>query len=303
MAFKFMVYYFLPMPFKYYDPGTFQEFIKITRKENNYKILAGGTDVLVKMRNGWKVFDSVVDIKKIEDIPSLTKISFENDGLYLGSLATFTQIKDNINIQNKFPVLHQASKVMGCFEIRNRATVGGNICNASSGAEAGTPLLVLDTVVHIIGANGKRTLPLCEFYKLIEYKDGSKRPGIDLQPNELVSHFFIPYLPEDSKSIYLRRARTLGMDLASINLSMVALKNNKFRIAAGAVGPVPYRFNIIEEMLENKKITKELLKDVKKKFSAIITPRANSKRASLDYKKDQIGELLELAIRKCCFNN
>lgn len=290
------------VPFQYYDPKTWQEFVAITQVHKDYQILAGGTDLLVKMRGGYAPYQHVVDIKKITDLPEMKGIRLEQDGIFLGALTTFTEILDCKSIQENFTALYEASQVMGCYEIRNRATIGGNICNAASGAEGGSSLLIFDAIVHIVTRDGKKSMPLQEFYHLYPGKDGAKKPGIRLGPGELVTHFFLPYLPLGRRSVYVRRARTLGMDLASLNLSMALFRNPyayEVRIAAGAVGALPCRFPEIEVMLGKPDFSTEMIESTKKRLSEIIEPRPNSKRAGVDYKKDQIGELFLSALQKC----
>ncbi len=291
------------LPFQYYDPANLGEFIKLTQQFPQHQILAGGTDLLVKMRNGWQPCEHVIDIKKITDIPELHLIQPQENGLLIGSLVTFTQMKDNPIIKEKFNALYDACCVMGCFEIRNRATIGGNICNAASGAESGSPLLVFDAQVYIDGKNGQRNLFLKDFYQVITDSKGRSKPGVALQSGEIVTHFFLPYLPKDSDSIYLRRSRTQGMDLATLNLAMAitnisSLESRQFRIAGGALGPIPYRFSDVEKQLQGQEISPESVLKTKQKLSEIANPRAGSKRGSVAYKKDQIAELFELAIAK-----
>ena len=287
------------LPFDYYDPPTLAEFIALTASKTPYKILAGGTDLLVQMRNGWKPCWHVIDIKKIADIPELRQIRFDSDGLYLGALVDFTRIKADAIIREKFTALHRCSQLMGCLEIRNRATIGGNICNAGSGAEGGSTLLAFDTMVHIDGVNGRRVVKLSQFYQAA--MGASQRPGVALEPGELLTHFFVPFLPDGSASTYVRRARTRGMDLASLNLSLIVCRDRRqssYRIAAGAVAPVPIRFPEIEALLDAAPPTPELIAQVKQQLAAYSNPRPSSKRAGPEYKKDQIGYLFELALQQ-----
>ena len=287
------------LPFEYYDPQTLAEFVALTTTKTSYKILAGGTDLLVQMRNGWKPCPHVIDIKKIGDLPELREIRAGNDGLYLGALVNFARIQKDPAIREKFTALHECAQVMGCLEIRNRATLGGNICNAGSGAEGGSPLLAFDSVVYINGQNGRRWMKLAEFYQ--EAIGKKNRPGVALESGELVTHFFLPFLPADSSSTYVRRARTRGMDLASLNLSLVVCPSNHhrhYRIASGAVAPIPKRFESIETLLAKAPLGPKLIEQVKDQLAAASNPRPGSKRASREYKKDQIGYLFELALRQ-----
>ena len=233
------------------------------------------------------------------------------NGIELGSLVNFTQIQTHPLIQQKFTALHESACVMGCREIRNRATIGGNICNAASGAEGGSTMLIFDPIVHIAGKDGRRSMPLAEFYQATEER-GKTKVGVALKPGELVTHFFLPFLPAKSNSTYIRRSRTQGMDLSSLNLALAIIdadipENRRFRIAGGAVAPLPCRFPKVEEFLASQAtLSSEVIQAAKRLIQEAANPRAGSKRASVAYKKDQIGELLEQAIHKlvnghsCC---
>jgi len=286
------------LPFQYYDPNTLQEFFDIVQKFP-CKIFAGGTDLLVKMRNGWQTYPHIIDIKKIKDAPQLYEIRPTTDGTYIGALVNFTTLKNSQHILEKYTALQQATSVMGCYEIRNRATIGGNICNASSGSESGSPLLMFNAQVHILSPNGERTLPLDQFYGLIPQDNGKTKPGVHLQPYEILTHIFLPALPDKAQSIYLRRARTQGMDLASLNLAMVHYKTDNthhFRIAGGAVSPLPTRFPEIEAKLQQSTLQPHEIQQIKQDLQNTINPRPGSKRATVQYKKDQIGELFQTAL-------
>ncbi len=284
------------IPFHYYDPKSFAEFLEIARQVKDYQILAGGTDLLVKMRGGYSPCQHVLDIKKIQDIPELKKIEKNQEGLSLGSLVTFTELLNYKEGKDFFPALYEASRVMGCYEIRNRATFGGNICNAASGAEAGSVFLIFNAVVHILGPQGKRSVLLEEFYQA---RSKTGKPGTILGPEEIVTHFFLPFLPGKNHSVYVRRARSAGMDLSSLNLSLAMFEENgkkNFRIAAGAIGPIPCRFREVEELLSGNDLDCSQIENAQKKLSDLSQPRPNSKRASVEYKKDQISQLLVVAL-------
>jgi CO/xanthine dehydrogenase FAD-binding subunit len=279
-------------PFDYYSPKTLNEAFKIMEESKNYKIMAGGTDLLVNIRAGKERPDVVIDIKRIEE---LNRIEVIDNTLRLGTTVTFNQIIENKIIKERITALYEAAEVMGCYEIRNKATIGGNIVNASPGSESGSPLYVFEAKVLLKSKEGERLLNISEFIK------GVNRT--DIREGEILAEVLIPLYNGDSGSIYFRGRRVKGMDLASLNLAMLILNlkddnNRKVRLAAGAVHPTPLRMTEIEEILSFKKLNEEIIEKAKKRAAEIIFPRATSLRATPEYKKVMVGNFIEMGLKK-----
>lgn len=279
-------------PFDYFRPKDVEEALALFGQAREAAILAGGTDLLVKMRRGSLRPPVVVDIKGLEECRGM---SWEDGHLSVGALTTFDQLLRSRKVQERFPLLMDASRMMGCHEIRLRATLGGNVVNASPGAESGSPLAVLQAQVVLRGPQGGRQMPVEDFWK------GAGKT--DLGPGELLTRILIPDLPPGSRSTYLRRSRVQGMDLASVNVAVVAInpqepKSRKVRVAMGAVAPTPIRARGTEELLRGQEITAQLLARMREKIQEGLTPRATSLRATPEYKKEMVGAMLEIALER-----
>jgi CO/xanthine dehydrogenase FAD-binding subunit len=276
--------------FDYYRPQDLAETLSLLGERPGVSILAGGTDLLVKMRRGDLRPSSVVDIKKLKECRGIGR---EGDYLSVGALTTFNELLRSKLVQKHFPLLVDAARVMGCYEIRERATIGGNVANASPGAESGSPLAVLDAQVDIEGPRGSRRMPIGQFWLGVGQTD--------LAPGELLTRILIPYLPADSRSTYLRRSRVQGMDLASVNVAVVVIhpqtpESREVRVAMGAVAPTPMRARDVEELLGGRQITPQLRARMREEITVGLAPRATSLRASPDYKKEMVGILTEMAL-------
>ena len=279
-------------PFRYLRPEEMDETLAVLGQERQVVLLAGGTDVLVKMRRGSLRPEVVVDIKELVECQG---IRWEGEYLSVGALTTFGDLLRSREIQEHFPLLTDAARLMGCYEIRQRATIGGNVVNASPGAESGSPLAVLEAEVVLRGIQGERRMALRDFWQGVG--------TTDLAPGELLVRVLLPRLPRGSRSTYLRRSRVRGMDLASVNVAVVVInpqtpENREVRIAMGAVAPTPIRAVGVEEMLRGREITAQLLTRIRENIQEGLAPRATSLRATPAYKKEMVGVLAEMALER-----
>lgn len=199
------------------------------------KILAGGTDILVQLREGMRQADLVLDIKKI---PELTRIDFTpQGGLVLGASVPASRVYDDQRIVNGYSALVDAARIIGGWQIQSRASIGGNLCNSSPAADSTPALIALAAVAHIAGASGRRSVPVAEF---------CTAPGKNvLQRGEfLVSIEFPPPAPR-SGSQYQRFIPRNEMDIAVVGVGSWVRLNTKgdtieeARIGLGAVAPTP----------------------------------------------------------------
>jgi CO/xanthine dehydrogenase FAD-binding subunit len=243
------------------------------------------------MRKGTHRPDKIVDIK---DIAELKRISWEDGGLFIGAAVTWTQIKEDPEIEKHFPALTQAAKVFGCKEIRNRATIGGNICNASPGSEAGGPCVVYCAKAKLWKNGEERTIPIADFILA---------PGhTAIEQGEILTGILFPMLPKGSRSGYRRTARTKGQDLATCAVTVAAINpktpdNREIRVGLSAVTKTPSRFPELEDILSYKPITNEVLNEAKNWMEENLNPRASSLRGTPDYKKDVLGGMLQILLK------
>lgn len=273
--------------FDYIKLDTLMEVSKYLLENRNSRIVAGGTDLFVKMRDGGVRPEKVVDIKGIEELHGMT---WEEGTLSIGAAVTWTEIKENSDVQKHFPALIHAASNFGCFEIRNRATLGGNLSNAAPGCEGGCPCLIYEAVIKIFGPDGYRETPLNEFFV---------GPGrTSLKEGEILVSIKLPILPEGTVSAYRRASRVKGQDLATTGMAVLVVNpkdtaSRKIRVALSAVARTPLRPMELEELLSHKELDPETMEQAMAWLRNNLYPRASSLRGSPDYKKIVLGTILE----------
>jgi len=207
-------------------------------KTNEHALpLAGGTDLMVGMRGGKFTPRLLVDIKGLEEL----KVLKEDDaGITIGAAVTLNQIALFEPIVRHAAPLAEGAHSVGSYPIRNRATLAGNLCNASPAADTAAPLYSLGAVIKLIGPNQERSMPIEEFFL---------GPGkTALQKGELVRSILIPKPYPAGKGVYMKASRTGSVDLSTVG---VAVQNwdGKVRIAVGAVAPTPVRALAVEKAI------------------------------------------------------
>ncbi|HEY3451163.1 MAG TPA: xanthine dehydrogenase family protein subunit M [Myxococcales bacterium] len=279
--------------FGYQRPKTSAEVCKLLASEPEAKLLAGGTDLLVEMRNREIRAGLLVDLKGLRE---LRRIERTGDVLQIGALATVSDLLADAEVHQHLPVLVDASRVFACQEIRHRATVGGNIAHASPGAEFGTPLVVLDASAVIEGVSGQRVVPIEQFFV------GPGKSCLDRAKGEFLSALRIPIPKVPTAMQYRRYSRVKGMDLACAALSVLvkepgSVAKREVRLALGAVAPVPALRKEAGALLSGKAWIPELVQQAKEAMLQGIEPRRSSIRSTPEYKKHILGVYLEDALR------
>jgi carbon-monoxide dehydrogenase medium subunit len=194
------------------------------------KILAGGTDLMVRMRAGRILPQVVVDLKRVAALRA--DIVETGSCLRVGARTVMTDVIQDPRVLRHFPALAEAAGVVGSVQIRNRATLAGNICNASPAADTAPALLVYDAIANITGLNGARPVPLREFFT---------GPGRTvLQRAEIIESIDLPLPAGPQGSAFGRVTRRRGVDLATINLCCLVKPSGETRFAYGAVAPRPF---------------------------------------------------------------
>jgi len=271
-------------PYRYERPTTVRQAARMLR-EPGAVLLAGGTDLLLQMRLRESRPTVVVDLKGIE---ALRGIALDGDRVRIGALTTVSDVLSCRDLAPRLACLTDAARVFACHEIRNRATVGGNLANASPGAEFSVPLMALDALV-LLGGETPRSMPLGEFLR------GPGRTA--LRPGELIEAIEVPHADAAMRSAYRRRARTRGMDLASVSLAVaIRCPDNPSRrtvaLSMGAVAAVPPRPAAAEALLAGRPLTPEIVAAAGRTLIADVAPRASSLRATPDYKRAVLPVLL-----------
>jgi len=271
--------------FEYLKPDSIKEAILIlSQYGDRARILNGGTDLIVGIRDKILQPEYVVDIKTI---PHLNKITYnEQEGLTIGATVTLNEISDSKVVQRNYPILAEACKTVGSYLVRNRATLVGNICNASPAADTAPPLLVLDAKVNIVGSDGEKTVPLNQFFV------GVKKNI--LKKEEVVISLTVPPLRDKWAGVYLKQGRRKDIDLATVGVAVVCVRD-EIRIALGAVAPIPVRVFKAEELLRGKIIDESLLEETAKSALAEVSPISDI-RSSKEYRKEIVKVLIRRAI-------
>ncbi len=246
--------------------------------------MAGGTDLLVQIKEGEKRPRYVIDLKEIHE---MNGIKISDDHLSIGALTSIRTLEKSPLILEKIPLLSQAASKLGSVQIRNRATIGGNIANASPSAEMAPSLLTLDTKVAIFGNNGSSVIKLDDFFR---------SPGETiLKEGDIVTHFLIPITSKRRGSIYYKLSARNAMDLAFVGVAVLLELDEedkicKARIALGAVAPKPIRAISAENLLEGAPLDPLKARESSELAAQSSNPISDI-RATAEYRKEMVKEL------------
>jgi len=218
-------------PFAYAQPTTLAEALALLeRYGDRAALLAGGTDLVVELRNRSRRPELVIDLKRVAEIqPSITTTG---GSLRITAATSMTDVQDNDHVRTHFPALVDAAATVGSIQIRNRATLAGNICHASPAADTAPALLVYDATVNLAGTPGTRTVKLDEFFV------GPRQTA--LRGGEIVTSIDLPLPSERRAAKFARITRRRGVDLATISLVCMVEASGRTRFGYGAVGPRPF---------------------------------------------------------------
>ena len=247
--------------FTYFAPTTLDEAVILLAEHGwGARVLAGGTDLLLRLKAGQWRPRCVVNIKRI---PGLDEISFDPaSGLRLGTLVTAADLERSEVVQAHYPALAQGAGVMASRQIRNLATVGGNLCNGAPSADLAPPLIALGGSAVIVGSGGQRQVPLDEFFL------GPGQTG--LEPGELLVTVAVPPPPPGSAAVYLKHSPRRAMDIAVVGVAVAMVRSQTpvsnsrcedVRIVLGAVAPTPLRARRAEESLRGQEVTRERVEE------------------------------------------
>lgn len=278
-------------PFEMYQPTSVQEASRLL-KENGPggRFLAGGTDLVIAMKEKGLVPKYVVDLKRI---PGLTGIRENSEGsLTIGALTTMREIETSPLIKRKFPFLAQSAAEVGSIQIRNRATVGGNMANATPSADVAPSLIALNASVRIIGANGERTAALEEFFR---------GPGQTIMTvDEILTEITIPQTSSRLVGEYIKFSPREMMDLAYVGVAVAYTLDEQqrckgVRVVLGAVAPTPIRARRAEAAVEGRVLT-ETLAEKAGEIAAEESKPISDVRASADYRRAMVGTMTKRAL-------
>ena len=263
-----------------YQAKSVQDAVKLRLAHPEADIIAGGSDVLVQMREGKRAGKSLISIQTLDEIRG---VKLEDDGtIRIGSLTSFSHITRDPIIQKYINVLGEAVDQVGGPQIRNIGTIGGNTCNGVTPADSASTLFAWDAIVELTGPDGIRRLPISEFY--------IRAGKVDIREGEIQTAILIPKESyEDTCGHYIKYAMRNAMDIAtlgtSVNVRLSADKKTvlRARVAFGVAGPIPLRAVTAESLAAGQPVSMELAERFAQAVKADIHPR-DSWRAAKDFR-------------------
>lgn len=279
-------------PFDYYRPSTLEEAVALLeRHDGNVSFFAGGTDLLVAMKEGKVRPRTLVDIKNIQD---LSAIRTEDGGLRLGAGVNTRAIAQSPMVRERFPLLSQALRTLGSMQIGNRATLGGNLSNASPAADSAPPLLALNASVQLVGPRGERQVPLDNFFL---------GPGKTVTDCELLTEIRVPSAsPRGRGTFYKLGPRGAPEDICIASVALFAVPDaagrrwEEVRIALGAVAPTPIRARNAEQALRRQPIEGEAAVDAARLAAEKDAQPITDIRGSAGYRRAMVQVLVGRAL-------
>jgi carbon-monoxide dehydrogenase medium subunit len=277
----------------YFEPKTISEALTLLDKfGDKAKVIAGGTDVMVDM----KYRDEPGCLVNIKRIPGMADIQENGAGLLIGPLVTIREIEVNSMVRERLPLLWEASHQFASLQIRNTATIGGNICRASPSGETLAPLLVLEAKAKLKFSHGEKT----EGFNTFFHGPGQSSLG----STGLLAGIEIPYPAQGSRSAYLKHAVRGPMDIAMVGVAVLVTPDatnsqlQDARIGLGAVAPTPIRATRTEALLRGKSLNAELVKEAARMSASESSP-ISDQRSSAEYRSWIVEALTRRGLEQC----
>lgn len=273
--------------FEYLAPKNIRETCKLLSKyQGQAKVIAGGTDLLVKMKDRGLTPQYLIGIK---NVTSLDYINYDTvSGLRIGALTNHHSLANSPIIREKFAILSKAAAEIGTPQIRNMGTIGGNLCNAVPSADTASPLIALKATVKLVSSKRERTVALEKFFV---------GPGeTALKADELLTEIQVPNLTPRTGGTYLKLYSRGAVDIATVGIAVILTigKNetcDSARIVLAAVAPTPLRAKGAEEIIKGKKIENGIVEKAAQAAAEEARPRS-----SPEYKREMVRVLTMQAI-------
>jgi carbon-monoxide dehydrogenase medium subunit len=277
----------------YFEPKSVNEALSLLAKYGDRaKVIAGGTDVMVDIKYKEEP-GCLVNIKRI---PGMGHIQENSGGLRMGPLATIREIESSNLIKERLPLLWEACHQFASLQIRNTATIGGNICRASPSGETLAPLLVLEAKAKLAFPDGEKIAALDSLFL---------GPGkTTLGSGGLLTEIDIPYPPQGSRGAYLKHAVRGAMDIAIVGVAILLAPDSSLgsikeaRIGLGAVAPIPIRAKKTEGLLRNKPLDAPLLREAAQLAASESSP-ITDQRGSAEYRRWIVEALTRRGLEQC----
>jgi carbon-monoxide dehydrogenase medium subunit len=256
----------------------------LTKNSNGVKVLAGGTDVIVQMHSERIEPDLIVDIK---NIPELKQITETNNGFRFGAAISGKELMLNTKFNNVWPGVMDGVRLIGSLQIRGRASVGGNLCNASPAADSVPPMIAAAAIANIVGPKGSRDIPV---------EDIIIKPGhTSLTKGEIIVSFQLPNRPPKSGDAYLRFTPRTEMDIAVVGVAInLTLNDNgvceSARVALGAIAPTPILDVNAAKTLIGTTLDDKALENLASAVQTSCSP-IDDKRGTIEFREDIVAVL------------
>jgi carbon-monoxide dehydrogenase medium subunit len=272
----------------YYQPETLDEAFRLKKNIPESLYISGGTDLMVRIKKRELRPRALISLRSIPNFSGIKN----SEIIRIGAMTSISDILKNSLLHEKYPVLIQAAKELGSIQIRNMATIGGNLCNGSPAADMAPPLLVLEAKVRLQSGQKSRDLPLEKFFL------GPGETG--LSSGEILTGILLEPPEQNTKTIFLKKGRT-RMDLAVASVAAQIRTDGdrclRARIAAGSVAPTPMRLFEVEALLEGAALSRELLTEAKQLAAKSVSPITDV-RSTADYRCHLVGVLVKRALEK-----
>jgi carbon-monoxide dehydrogenase medium subunit len=279
--------------FDYYRPTTVLEVLDaIERLDGNAFLLAGGTDLLVEMKQHRGKHPPVIDVKRVVELKA---VRAENGSISIGATATARSLAASPLVSRRFPILSDALKRMGSMQIGNRATIGGNLANASPAADSAPPLLALNASVCLAAKENERSVPLDQFFVA---------PGKTILERELLTAVRISNAPQGCGVFYKLGARNAPEDIAIVSAAVFVAgetdnaARTDVRIALGAAAPTPIRARHAEERLKGHPLEPKLIEEAARLAADKDARPISDIRGSAEYRRAMVRVLVKRALEQ-----
>ena len=283
--------------FEYFAPTSLDEAIQLLSRDGNGggRALAGGTDLVVQMKEGGAKFPMPSYVVSLRRLPEIKGIEFgEREGLRIGAGVTMAEGAESALIRERYPLIAEGAGLVGSLQTMNMATVGGNVCNAAPSADIAPPLLACDADAVIAGPSGRRVLPLEEFFL---------GPGLTaLQAGELLVELLAPAPPPRTGGAYARHTPRKQMDIAVVGVGVALTLSasdviERARIALGAVAPTPVRAREAEAVLVGQAASDAVFAQAAEAAAAECRPISDI-RGSAEFRRHLVHVMTERLLRE-----
>jgi aerobic carbon-monoxide dehydrogenase medium subunit len=277
-------------PFEYVEPTSITEAVAIlARHGDRARVLAGGTDVLTALKEGWERPEWIISLGRI---PDLATIRYDaRDGLRIGALATVRAVETAPVVRSHYPALAGAAGSLASVQIRNLATVAGNLCRAAPSADMAPILVALQAEVKLVGPTGERIVALGSFFI------GPGRTA--LNRDELLTEIRVPPSSLGAGAAYIKHSPRRAMDLAVVGVAVVMTLDgpicHEARIVLGAVAPIPLRAQLAEQALIGQRATSALA-EAAGRIAASESQPISDVRGSASYRRAMVALLTKRAV-------